>query len=127
LVYATGSFICTDLDDFYLHSQTQNLTVLRHEPSFVSKGLTIGRLEGVLQVPNTVFTIRIVWPTDPSDILSTTAFTVDAATTIGAPNQTTLLSDAIIIKRPSGTFYLKEKKTLLSLPLIWLLVASRPV
>jgi len=95
LEYPTGSFIYTDLDEFYLHSQNQSLTVLRHQPSFVSEGLTIGCLEGVLQVPNTVFTIRIVWPSDPNDVLSTTTFTLDAFKTIGGSNQTTLLSDAI--------------------------------
>ncbi|MFN0215704.1 MAG: hypothetical protein ACKVT2_15710, partial [Saprospiraceae bacterium] len=95
LEYETGNFIYTDLGDFYLHSETQDLTVLRHQPEFISEGLTIGCLEGVLQVPGTVFTIRVVWPTNPNDIIATSSFTLDASTTIGGPGQTTFLSDAI--------------------------------
>ena len=95
LEYETGTFIYTDLGDFYLHSETQDLTVLRHEPNIISEGLTIGCLEGVLQVPGTVFTIRVVWPTNPNDIIETSSFTLDASTTIGGPGQTTFLSDAI--------------------------------
>ncbi|MBL7825036.1 MAG: hypothetical protein JNJ57_00280, partial [Saprospiraceae bacterium] len=95
LEYETGNFIYTDLDDFYLYSQTPDITVLRHKPEFISEGLTIGCLEGVLQVPGTVFTIRVVWPTNPGDILATSTFTLDAHTTIGGPGQTTYLTDAI--------------------------------
>jgi len=95
LEYETGHFIYTDLGDFYLHSETQDLTVLRHQPNFISEGLTIGCLEGVLQVPGTVFTIRVVWPDNPNDVIATSTFTLDGSTTIGGPGQTTLLSDAI--------------------------------
>jgi len=95
LEYESGNFIYTDLGDFYLHSETQDLTVLRHQPNIISEGLSIGCLEGVLQVPGTVFTLRIVWPDNPNDVIATSTFTLDASTTIGGPGQTTLLSDAI--------------------------------
>jgi hypothetical protein len=95
LEYETGNFIWTDLGDFYGHSETQDLTVLRHQPSFVSHGLTVGCLEGVIQVPGTVFTIRVVWPSNPNDIIATSTFTIGSPTVIGGPGLTTLLSDAI--------------------------------
>lgn len=95
LEYPTGSFIYTELGDFYLYSEGNGKTVLRHEPQVVSEGSVHGCLEGVLQVPGTVFTLRIVWPTNPNDVLSTTTFQLDAAANIGAPGQTTLVSAAI--------------------------------
>lgn len=95
LEYETGNFIWTDLGDFYGHSEIQGLTVLRHQPNFVSHGLTIGCLEGVVQEPGTVFTVRVVWPDNPNDVVATSTFTIGSPTVIGGPGLTTLLSDAI--------------------------------
>lgn len=93
--YPTGAFIYTNLGDFTLHSFNQTTTVLRHIPNVVYDVYTFGCLDGVIQIPNTVFTIRIVNPNNPSDIVSTQTFQLDNIVTVGAPSTTTLLSSVI--------------------------------
>ena len=96
LEFPTGSFIYTNLDDFYLDTITQATTKLWHEPELIYDiPLLYGCLEGVLQVPGTVFTLRIVSMTNPNDVLSVTTFTLDQPVHIGSPGQTTYLTDVI--------------------------------
>lgn len=95
LIYATGTFIYTDLGDFSLYSFNQTTTVLRYLPQLFFDTQITGCLEGVLQVPGTVFTLRVVSAVNPNDIVATSTFTLDQANTVGGPGQTTLLSDAI--------------------------------
>lgn len=93
--YPTGSFIYTNLGDFTLHSFNQTTTVLRHIPFIAFDLYSFGCLDGVIQIPGTVFTLRIVNPANPSDVISTQTFQLDNFTNIGAPNTTTLLSNVI--------------------------------
>ncbi|MEL6863904.1 MAG: hypothetical protein AAFP19_05770, partial [Bacteroidota bacterium] len=93
--FPTGSFIFTDLQDFVIQSQDMNTTVLRAQPLFIAGIWTSNCLEGVVQIPNTVFTLRIVNMNDPADIVEMETFTIDDFVEIGTTGTTTLLSDAI--------------------------------
>jgi len=95
--YPTGSFIYTNLGDFSLHSFNQTTTVLRLIPFIVTDFNFFGCLDGVIQIPGTVFTLRIVHPNNPNDVITTQTFQLDNFITVGAPNTTTLLSDAILL------------------------------
>lgn len=99
--YPTEAFIYTDLNPdpstIYLHYEDDDITILRIKPWVVSVPYVdfSSCIEGYIQIPGTVFTIRIVHENNPNDVVSQETFTVDDVITIGALGETTILSEAI--------------------------------
>ncbi len=93
--YPTGNFNYTDLMDFSLKSQTSQITILESEIFIVSDGYARNCLKGIVVVPNTDFTIRIVDKTNNEIVSSSTLTLPGLNRQIGSPNGFTLLSDAI--------------------------------
>jgi hypothetical protein len=101
LEYPSGAFIYTDLGDFYLHSlDPMGVTVLRHEPELIFDLLRLeGCVRGVIQQPGAVFTLRVVNPAPPHDVVSSHTFAPEDVPTAGSPGGSVLLSSLI---SPSG-------------------------
>ncbi|MEL6863903.1 MAG: T9SS type A sorting domain-containing protein [Bacteroidota bacterium] len=95
LSYPTGSFIYTDLGDYVLHSQTGGITTLEYDPDIFFDIQITGCVEGVIQVPGTVFTIEVFDPNPPNTVVNSTTFAIDNFTTVGSPGTTSLVSDMV--------------------------------
>jgi hypothetical protein len=93
--YPTGAFIYTNLGDFALYNQNNQITKLRCTPSIFPDTEIFSCLEGLIQIPNTTFTFRIVNQNDPNDIIATKTFQLETSNVIGTTGQQTLLSNAI--------------------------------
>ncbi|MCF8248228.1 MAG: hypothetical protein K9J37_20215 [Saprospiraceae bacterium] len=109
ITYPEPNFIYTDLDPSYYIPFADvsdpignpGTTTLYAYQEFPLQDINIvACFEGVLQTPNTVFTLSIVNDEDPSIVLNTVNFTIDNAVTIGNPNTPTLLSSWIAPNGP---------------------------
>lgn len=91
--YPTPNFVTTDLGDFsYSEDSGTNTSKLTYAPPSIFHLVSSGCFEGLIQVPNTTFTLTILSASDPSEIYTTTTFSLENIVTVGTPGQTTALS-----------------------------------
>lgn len=95
ITFQTGSFIYTDLGDFSVLSSNQTSTTIHAALGPISEGTTSYCLEGVIQVPGTVFSVQIVSLNDPTVIFYPRTFTLDVANVIGSNVGVPTITEAI--------------------------------
>ena len=93
--FPTGAFIFTDLGDFSVLTSNNQTTTLHATLSPPSHGLAYYCLEGVIQVPGTVFSAQVVSLFTPTVVLNPTTFTLDVAAVIGSNVGVPTISQAI--------------------------------
>ena len=83
--FPTGSFIIGPNSDFdIIQSSPATTTILQHDPggAFNSDADYRACVEGLLQIPDVEYTMRIVDPNDPNDIINSVTFKLDDVKTI---------------------------------------------
>jgi hypothetical protein len=84
IMFPTGAFIYTDLGDFSLLSNNNGVVTLNSIINFNSDGPSSACLEGVIQVPGTIFNVQAVSLSNPSLILNPSTFTLNNPIVIGS-------------------------------------------
>lgn len=101
ITFPTPNFIYTDLAPDFSATTAGGNTTLHATLAPISEGTTYYCLEGLVQIPNTVFSVQIVSLDAPSIILNPSTFTIDVATTIGSavgvPTVTQAVSQSLLL------------------------------
>ncbi|NBC03181.1 MAG: T9SS type A sorting domain-containing protein [Bacteroidetes bacterium] len=97
VTFPRGSFLYTSLGEFEVVSNsTDDEVILQLDPiPAITHAVITVCFEGLVQTPGTTMDYSIYDPQDPSQIVNDGTIILEPAITIGSPNTTTLVSDAI--------------------------------